>query len=176
MNVLFIALYPPDPPVDGGRLRTYNILKQAALRHRVTLVCFADPLSGPEAQDRLRRMCERVVVVPLAVTARRGVRDKLADLPRRLPAGLRQWESEEFVARLRELADSGVFNIAHIDHLALAQYQAALGALPVVLTHHNVEGLAQQRANRLASDGAVWQRMARSWETRRWVKIGRAHV
>ena len=169
MNILFLALYPPDPPLDGGRLRMYNTLKQAALRHRVTLVCFADPLSRPEHLDHLREMCERVVVVSRPELQRRRLADKLNDLLRRRPAGLRQWESPAMGATLRELVASCDLSLAHVDHLSLAQYLELLCPMTVVLTHHNVEGMAQRRFNLLAARGTHWQHLAQIIETRRWI-------
>jgi len=54
MNVLFLAKEIPYPPVSGGRMRCWNLLRILASRHKVVYVCFgrdADPI--PEEMSRI---------------------------------------------------------------------------------------------------------------------------
>jgi sugar transferase (PEP-CTERM/EpsH1 system associated) len=145
MRVLFLALYPPYPPNDGGRIRTFNILKQVAERHEVCLITFADPSVHDVSLESMRTFCAEVISVPKPAARQRSWHAKLRDQRRREPIALDQYRSREMADVLRGLAGSGQFDVVHVDHIYLAQYVEDLAPLPAVLTHHNVEAIAQQR-------------------------------
>jgi sugar transferase (PEP-CTERM/EpsH1 system associated) len=170
MRILFLSLYPPYPPNDGGRIRIFNILKQVAFRHHVTLVCFDSPLSGEEDLNVLRQWCERTIVVPRPVPQSRTWIKKILDLPQRMPIGSSHWRSPQMAETLSRLVGSESFHLAHIDHIALAQYADALWPLPQVLTHHNVEGLLQQRQLKVAGHQSCFRQWASRLENRRWIR------
>jgi len=166
VNILFLALYPPLPAIDGGRLRTYNTLRQAARHQPVTLLAFDDPLCTPEQRAALQALCE-VITVPLAPAPPRTPLQQLAGVAAREPIGLRHWQSAAMHARLRDLAAERRHDLVHVDHLALMPYAADLPGLPVVLTHHNVEALAQQRQHGISRAGRL-RRWLDTRESERW--------
>src|SRR5215217_2911703 len=62
LQVLLIGAYCPYPPRSGWARRTYQLLRQLADRHHVTLLCYADPAEAAEIQ-RLREELDVEVVV-----------------------------------------------------------------------------------------------------------------
>ncbi|MBI5878480.1 MAG: glycosyltransferase [Chloroflexi bacterium] len=166
MNILFLALYPPLPAIDGGRLRIFNVLQQAAQRHRVTLVALDDPLCDAVNRAALAALCE-VVTVPRPPALARTWVTRIRDIASSEPVGLNAWQSDAMHALVRRLAAEERYDLAHIDHLSLMPYAGDLGAMPVVLTHHNVEALAQRR--QLAISGrSVLRRWLDAREHERW--------
>jgi polysaccharide biosynthesis protein PslH len=87
MRVLAVSSWFPHPPVNGAKLRAYEVLRQLASRHAVTLLSFAEAgeADGDE-QAHLREFCESVTVVrghPFK-HGRLGLRGLLSPMPRSL--------------------------------------------------------------------------------------------
>ncbi len=67
-QVLFIAWWWPYPASNGSKIRIYNLLKQLAAAHEVTLLAFAEPDEATADQvAHLRRFCAHVEAVPKPV-------------------------------------------------------------------------------------------------------------
>jgi hypothetical protein len=145
MKILFLALEPPYPANDGGRIRTFNILKQAARRHAVTLLTSADPTGYPGAQEVLRDSCDEFIILPPPLLSQRKWTAKIGNLKRRYPVALDKHNSVEFRRKIKSVTSNTVFDLVHVDQIYLAQYIDILRDLPAVLTHHNAEVLAQRR-------------------------------
>src|SRR5439155_18070220 len=64
LRVLFITEFLPWPLNTGGRIRTYHILRQVALRHEVTLVTQKPP-GDIEGEERIRTLVSRLCTVSL---------------------------------------------------------------------------------------------------------------
>jgi sugar transferase (PEP-CTERM/EpsH1 system associated) len=170
VRILFLALYPPYPPDDGGRIRTLNILKQVAQRHQLTLLAFSDPSRHDHYLEYLQSWCVKVIVIPKPIVGSRSVFAKLRDIRRDKPISLDQYYSREMASAIRDLVRTGGFDVAHIDHIYLAQYVEDLAPLPAVLTHHNVEAIAQKRALCLRPPPFGLRRWFIWREYRRWAK------
>ncbi|MCL4500158.1 MAG: glycosyltransferase, partial [Chloroflexi bacterium] len=98
----------------------------------------------------------------------RTIVSKVRDLPRREPIGLTVWRSDEMRVTLAKLVEQNHFSLAHIDHVALAQYADCLQHLPKVLTHHNIETLAKRREMEYLSGYPRLRRWAGWLENKRW--------
>jgi len=104
-DILFLAHRSPFPPDRGDKIRTFNVLKHLATRHRVHLVAFADDPRDLEAGDgpapftasrtilwrgksRPRALVEALIERrPASLTAfdNRAMHDTVADLLGRQP-------------------------------------------------------------------------------------------
>src|SRR5262245_20297351 len=64
----------PFPPTSGKRIRTWNLLKRLADRHRVTLVCHrnADSAEAERAEAEFHRLGVETVVVDRSVPRKAG--------------------------------------------------------------------------------------------------------
>lgn len=167
MKVLFLALYPPFPAVDGGRIRTFNTLKQISARHKVSLLCFEDPLAASPHQNVLQSLCQEVYTVPKPAKRRRSLADKLVDLFRLDPVGLKGHYSPEMASLIRKAILNDNYDLVHIDQILLAQYTAAMANVPWVLTHHNIEALAQSRQHSI-DQRSLFKKISDRLERARW--------
>lgn len=170
MKVLFLALEPPYPPNDGGRIRTYNILKQIGQRHAVTLLTYGDRSNHHDSLEALAPYCREINIIPLPVPVKRNWPAKLLDQSRKYPISLSRYRSAEFEGRIRQLVSEHNFDVVHIDQIYLGQYRDNFERLPVVLTFHNVETLIQRRelfGNKLWLKPKWWS----AWlEYSRWLR------
>lgn len=64
--VLYLTHRVPFPPDKGDRIRNFHLLRQLARRGRVWLGCLADEPVTAADDSELRRLCERVAVVPVS--------------------------------------------------------------------------------------------------------------
>lgn len=167
MRVLFLALEPPYPPNDGGRIRTYQLLRQLAQRGQVTLLAF-EPAKQPDADwSPLQAVCDEVHVLPRPVVGRAGAAERLRLLRRRLPQASRLYDSETMAARVQTLLAAGDFDLLHVNELYLARYASLAGQTPRVMDHTDVEALKQRRllrADRRRTTPYGWLRWVEHWQ------------
>lgn len=62
MKILMITPYLPYPLVSGGQIRTYNLLKNLAPKHQITLASFIRDESEKKFISELSPFCKRVIV------------------------------------------------------------------------------------------------------------------
>ncbi len=62
MKILMITPYLPYPLVSGGQIRTYNLLKNLAKKHKITLASFIRDSSEKKYLQNLKPYCEKVIV------------------------------------------------------------------------------------------------------------------
>ena len=141
LRVLFITEFLPWPLNTGGRIRTYHILRQVALRHEVTLVTQKSP-GEPEGEERIRGLVTRLYCVPLrpqsSIRKTLAAAASLADIR---PYVVVYSHYRQALARLiRQLTRRESFDIVHFDHLDAAVYlQHCCSRSPMYLDEHNYE-------------------------------------
>lgn len=64
-EIVFLAHRPPWPPDKGDKIRSWNLLRHLAARHRVRLGAFADDHSDPSTTEVLFGLCAEVFLRPL---------------------------------------------------------------------------------------------------------------
>jgi len=168
LNILFITDRIPYPPHDGGRLRTYNIVKQLARRHDVTLVALIR--SPDEAENASAIASLGVQVVPILRSTRpnatrwQKIRLHLSRTPHFLT---RQPLPDDFGKRIARLRNGQRFDVVHLDYALTAPCASFVADLPIVLTQHNVQSqipysyvMAQPALKRLT----LWREWLDYWK------------
>lgn len=61
MNILMITPYLPYPLVSGGQIRTYNLLRNLASKHRITLLSFIRENEETQYIPELQKFCTKVI-------------------------------------------------------------------------------------------------------------------
>jgi glycosyltransferase involved in cell wall biosynthesis len=151
MRVLIIDNTIPFPPIGGGELRTYHLVRALAVRHEVTLVGFAReeafvpppfpvtvvecPYTLPPLYHEIRSGDSRVW--------RPAFRELAGDDGE--PWFVSCWESPAMDAAVREAARGGV-DLAVVEHTAMGRFLPCLPAgVPRVLDLHNVHARMARR-------------------------------
>lgn len=62
MKILMITPYLPYPLVSGGQIRTYNLLKNLAKKHQITLASFIRTSKEEKYIKDLKHYCQKVIV------------------------------------------------------------------------------------------------------------------
>ena len=138
-RLLFVTSRLPFPPLEGHQLRSWHLLRAAARRHEVHLLCLQRPEDG-EPRPELRAVATSVTCVPLP---------PLHDLRNALHAGARSLLHGEpaIFARYDNAALRRAFrdcvagvDAVHLDILAIAGLRDLVpDGMPLVLNEHNVE-------------------------------------
>jgi hypothetical protein len=67
MNILFLSSWFPYPPINGAKIRIYNLVRELAKNHDITLIAFARTIPIEEARKHipfLEQFCKSVDAVP----------------------------------------------------------------------------------------------------------------
>lgn len=175
MNILLLTYGVPYPPDNGPRVKTYQLLRHLAGRHRVTLVCLDADEAAPTRAAALQPYCAALRIVSQPVTGWRQLSARLASLFGARPALLARHDNSalrELLAQIvAEAAEAGrPFELVHVDQVVMAQFAEGL-PLPRLLDAHNAVYQIQERAavqgNPLARH-AAWREAAqlRAYEGR----------
>lgn len=157
-RLLFLCQTLPYPLDGGVWIRTYHVLRLLARDFDVTMLCFErmGTASGRDEGSVARSLqhlgalarveCFRI---PQARSRVRFVRDHVLSLLTGRPYTHYLYDSAPFRRRLAELLEEG-FDLVHLDSLVdLSRYLPAVGSVPAVCVHHNVESELLRRRSRI---------------------------
>jgi sugar transferase (PEP-CTERM/EpsH1 system associated) len=160
MNVLWVKLGGLWPLNTGGRLRSFNLVKELSQRHRVTVLTTHGP--GEDADGLAEHLpdCEEVLSLPYALPKHGSTRFAAALM--------RSWFSaypvDLWKARVRALTNevarriaAGSVDICIADFLTATPNVPLGNGVPVVLFEHNVEHVIWQRLSQ--HEERLWRRM-----------------
>jgi polysaccharide biosynthesis protein PslH len=147
VNILAVTTKSPFPLTEGRALRTYNLLREAAREHRITLCSYVQSREEQEGLGRLREFCSAVHEVPLYLNAPRLALagDLVRDAVDPAPIHAIKYRRAAMHGLLEECVRTGDFDLAHLDMLHLGECLPAVASLPTVLVEHNVESRLLER-------------------------------
>jgi len=147
LEVLFVTANLPYPPTSGATIRSYNLIKKLAPRHRVHLVAYGDAARSVDAIEHFRPMCASVTVVPFPndKNTPRFYLWAVANLLSRTPFVVSRFTRPAMVRAVRSKLLESRADLIHCDFLTMAlNIDRAVGT-PMLLTAHNVESLIWKR-------------------------------
>ena len=130
-DLLLLAHRIPYPPNKGDKIRTYQVLKRLAAKHRVHLGTFIDDPEDEQYLPHVQAMCASTHVVRLAPG-----RAKLASLRGLLtgePLTLVFYRDAGLSAWVRQLADTQPLRAAVATASSMVQFADATPELPLLL-------------------------------------------
>src|SRR5688572_6922401 len=146
MRILLLTQVVPYPPDGGPKIKTYNVLRYLAQRHRVHLVSFVRSAAEEASARALRAYCEGVTTVLLHRSRLRDV----AYLARSLVTGRPFLIERDDVRAMRWTVDRLVreqqFDAVHADQLSMGQFAVDLPVPLRVLDEHNAVWTIVRRA------------------------------
>ena len=154
MKVLFICPFVPWPLVNGGKIRTYHLLRAAARECEVHLRVIQEPEPIEGAEEALR------AIVASAAFFERSRPGRLQRW--QLPKLERWFHSRPLLEAVqRDLADGG-FQLVHLDELLLARIVPDARTIPLVQHHHKLDTVLYESL----AQASLEQRFDR-WKLRR---------
>lgn len=173
LDILVLSHLVPWPATSGVLLRSYNLLREVARRHRVHLCAFNQEVLLPVAEVRasvehLSKICTEVRVFPLPSSRSRLAYGALLarNLFSPLPYSVPRFYSSEFEHAVTGILARHPIRILQFETIAVAQYGALAPDLPSILVHQNVESALLGR--RAASERG---RLARWYVSRQATKL-----
>ena len=171
MKILWVKAGGLVPLDSGGKIRSYNILRQLARDHRVTYFGFHAE-QDDAAHAELKAIFERVVTCPLKLPAAKSFAELMQygkDLFSREPYAISKYCQPWVAGELRKLVQSEKYDVIVCDFLVAAGVIPWDLPCPKVLFTHNVEALIWKRHYEVARN-PLWKLL--SW--REWRAMERA--
>jgi len=142
MHILFVTLTLPIP-TSSGRTRPFNLIKQLATRHEVSVVSFIQPHEY-SMLPALDPYCRRIELVPHESFKHLGkwhnrLRGWFFLLFSSRPRDVRTFPIETMREPLRRLVRTSDLDVVHFEHLFVTELLPEVGDLPAVLGEQNVE-------------------------------------
>jgi polysaccharide biosynthesis protein PslH len=162
MKILWVKAGGLVPPDTGGKIRSYNILRELARRHSITFFSFY-AAHDRDVHPELKDVFEHVVCVPLQLPAPKSVtemRDYCIRLLSPQPYSITKYCRPEVRGRLRTLLEQESYDVILCDFLMAAGVIPWDWPTPKVLFTHNVEAAIWRRHYEVASN-PIWK--AISW-------------
>jgi glycosyltransferase involved in cell wall biosynthesis len=124
MRILVVDKLVPYPPVDGGRIRVFNLLQHISRHHEVTLVTMYKPSTGEDSGAAiLNRFCTKVELVARQELSVREYRFRqLRGILNREPMRSMIVWSEKMAEKIATLTENQHFDIVDIQRPCLAPY------------------------------------------------------
>ncbi len=160
MKILWVKTGKLLPLNTGGKIRSFNILRQLSLRHEVTLLSYYAGKQDLDYETELGKYFPHAVCYCTDIpddadgSIKRGIH-YLSRVFHLVPYSVEKFTSAEVQRVVREWVTEGRFDVAVCDFLAASLNFPDVLTAPTVLFQHNVEA-------------KLWQRQAR-WE-RNWIK------
>lgn len=168
MKILWVKAGGLVPPDTGGKIRSYNILRQLAKCHEVTFFSFYAAHEN-DLHAKLSQIFQRVIRVPLDLPPAKGSGELLNYVTRlflRDPYNLTKYCRPRVRKELRALLREEQFDVILCDFLVTAGVIPWDCPCPKVLFSHNVEAMIWERHYRVARN-PLWK--AVSW--REWKRM-----
>ena len=168
MKILWVKAGGLVPPDTGGKIRSYNILRELARQHSVTFFSFYGAHDG-DVHPELKNTFDRVVCLPLQLPAPKSLtemRDYGIGLFSAQPYNVTKYCRPEVRRRLRELLNQETYDVILCDFLVAAGVIPWNAPTPKVIFTHNVEAAIWRRHYEVATN-PLWK--AISWQE--WRKM-----
>ena len=164
MRILWIKTEFLHPVDKGGRIRTYQMLREIARAHHVTYLTLDDGTAAPDAESLASEYAAEIVRIPFAPPAKGSVgfyRDLLANVLSPLPYAVSRYRSGHMSREIaRRAADADVIVC---DFLAPAVNVPRVAGTPTVLFQHNVEAMIWERHAAVATSMLKRRYMSEQW-------------
>ena len=168
MKILWVKAGGLVPPDTGGKIRSYNILRELARQHSVTFFSFYATHDNDLHPD-LKNIFDGVVCMPLSLPAPKSLAE-MFDYGVRLlspqPYNITKYCRPDVRRRLHALLQQETYDVILCDFMAAAGVIPWDHPTPKVLFTHNVEATIWRRHYEVATN-LIWK--AISWQE--WRKM-----
>ncbi|HWF87885.1 MAG TPA: glycosyltransferase [Pyrinomonadaceae bacterium] len=171
MRILWLKTEVLHPVDKGGKIRTYNMLKELKREHHVTYLTLDDGTASVEDKQSASEYCHELVCIPHARREKFTpgfYYELLLNLVSSNAYAIKKYESRTMRREIVERDRKGAFDLLVCDFLAPAVNVPAELTTPAVLFQHNVEAMIWKRHYEVQSNPVKkaylygqWQKMRR---------------
>jgi polysaccharide biosynthesis protein PslH len=148
MRILWVKAGKLLPVDTGGKIRSFNILRELARNNDVTLLTYYGGKRDEDYEEEIRDRFPGAVTIHTAASeaGRLGrALDYLRRLPRRAPYAVTKFHSPDVEQWLTQRMGGDRFDVAVCDFLSATLNFPERPELPTVLFQHNVESILWRR-------------------------------
>lgn len=167
MKILWLKTELLHPVDKGGKIRTYQMLRELKNDHTITYLTLDDGSADSDASEKAAEYADEVITIPHSVAPKLSARfyaELAANVFSRLPYFMAKYRSRAMEERLVSLADEGEFDVLVCDFLMPSINVPKTFALPSILFQHNVEAMIWKRHFDVAKGTVKKAYMKRQWE------------
>ena len=171
MRILWLKTEVLHPVDKGGKIRTYNMLKELKREHHVTYLTLDDGTASTEDKKNASEYCHELVCLPHARREKftPGFYVELFfNLVSQHAYAIKKYESRAMRREIIEREKQGAFDLLVCDFLAPAANVPSELKTPAVLFQHNVEAMIWKRHYEVQTNPfkkaylyGQWQKMRR---------------
>ncbi len=155
MKILWIKTELLHPVDKGGKIRTYNMLKELKREHRITYLTLDDGEAGSTEREAAKEYCDELVCIPHQPREKFTVGfyfELLVNLISPLPYAISKYRSRSMRHEIAKRISAEQFDVVVCDFLAPSINLDAELKCPTVLFQHNVEAMIWKRHYQVASN------------------------
>jgi sugar transferase (PEP-CTERM/EpsH1 system associated) len=148
MRILWLKTELLHPIDKGGKIRTYNMLRELKREHQVTYLTLDDGSGGSANIGQTSEYCHELIRIPHAHKKKFSIgfySDLAFNLVSPLPYAITKYESKAMSEAIESLLKKQRFDIVVCDFLAPAINVPHNLGCPAVLFQHNVEAMIWKR-------------------------------
>lgn len=155
MRILWLKTELLHPVDKGGRIRTYNMLRELKQEHEVIYLTLDEEPGDREALERSSEYADELIRVPHHVAPRHSVRfytELVSNLVSPLPYFIERYRSDRMRRAVTKTLENCDLDVLVCDFLTPAVNLPDALPLPSVLFQHNVEAEIWRRHHEVADN------------------------
>lgn len=166
MRILWLKTELLHPVDKGGKIRTYNMLKELKRDHFITYLSLDDGSADATAREQAQEYCHQLICVPYQQRekfSKAFYGELLLNLASRFPYAIKKYESAAMRRQIIDLTATGNFDVVICDFLAPAINLPRDLSCPSILFQHNVEAMIWKRHSEVQSNPAKKAYLRQQW-------------
>ena len=166
MRILWLKTELLHPVDKGGKIRTYNMLKELKRDHHITYLTLDDGSADRAAREQAHEYCHELVCVPHQQREKfsKGFYGELfLNLASRYPYAIKKYESASMRRQILETANNQTIDIVICDFLAPALNVPRNLSCASILFQHNVEAMIWKRHFEVQSNPVKKTYLRQQW-------------
>lgn len=148
MRILWLKTELLHPVDKGGKIRTYNMLKELKRDHHVTYIALDDGSADEQARKLANEYCHELVCIPHQQREKFGAgfyAELVLNLASSFPYAIKKYQSAAMRREIIERANNGTVDVVICDFLAPAANVPRDLPCASILFQHNVEAMIWKR-------------------------------
>ena len=170
MDIVWLKTELLHPVDKGGKIRSYNMLKELKRSCHITYLTLDDGTADANARDLATEYCHELICIP----HRRREKftagfyfELMVNLTSRLPYAIKKYESQAMRQEIMNLVADRRFDVLVCDFLAPAVNMPFGLNCASVLFQHNVEAMIWKRHYEVQTNAAKRAYLYRQWQMMR---------
>lgn len=148
MRILWLKTELLHPVDKGGKIRTFQMLKEMKRRNHITYLTLDDGMAANDAMERAEDYCHELITVPHKTRAKFSVgfyAELVKNFASSLPYAIKKYESAQMRRKITERAGRRSFDVVVCDFLAPSINVPDHLPCASLLFQHNVEAMIWKR-------------------------------